>query len=81
MRVREIRLLSSLFWVDVRLSQLDGKWLASADTPDGPSLRLGRLPHLALVQALAPFAGVVDELMESVPREFYWTQASGPGLP
>jgi hypothetical protein len=81
MRVREIRLLSSLLWVDVRLAQLDGKWLASADTPHGPSLGRGRLPQLALVEALAPFAGLVDELMESVPEEFYWTRAQGRGLP
>ena len=77
MRVREIRLLSSLFWVDVRLSQLDGKWLASADTPQGPSLGLGRLPQLALLEALAPFGGLVDELMASVPDEFYWTRVEG----
>ena len=74
MRVREIRLVSSLVWVDVRLSQLDGKWLASADTPDGPSLGLGRLPQLAVVDALAAFDNLVDELMESVPDEFCWTR-------
>jgi hypothetical protein len=76
MRVREIRLVSSLFWVDVRVSQLDGRWLASADTPGGPSLGVGRLPQLALVQALAPFPGLVEELMESVPDELYWTRAA-----
>ena len=36
MRVREIRLVSSLFWVDVRLSQLDGKWLAQRTPRMGP---------------------------------------------
>ena len=77
MRVREIRLVSSLLWVDVRLSQLDGKWLASADTPNGPSLGIGRLPQHALVQALEPFASLLDELMESVPDEFYWTRVEG----
>jgi hypothetical protein len=75
MRVRELRLHSSLLWVDVRLSQLDGRWLASADTPNGPSLGLGRLPQQALVEALEPFAGVLDELLQSVPDEFYWVRA------
>ena len=77
MRVREIRLVSSLLWVDVRLSHVDGKWLASADTPDGPSLGIGRLPQLALLEALAPFGGLVDELMASVPDEFFWTRVEG----
>ena len=77
MRVRQLRLYSSLFLVDVRLLQVDGRWLASADTTDGPSLGLGRLPEDALMQALEPFAGIVDELMETVPDEFYWVRASG----
>jgi hypothetical protein len=77
MRVRELRLLSSRCRVDVRLSQLDGRWLASADTPKGPRLGLGRLPQQALVEALEPFAGIVDELMESVPDEFYWMGVGG----
>jgi hypothetical protein len=75
MRVRELRLHSSRFWVDVRLSQLDGRWLASADTPNGPSLGLGRLPQQALVEALEPFAAALDELLQSVPDEFYWVRA------
>ena len=75
MRVRQLRLHSSLLWVDVRLLQIDGRWLASADTTDGPSLGLGRRPEGALMQALQPFAGIVDELMETVPDEFYWMRA------
>ena len=77
MRVRHLRLHASLLWVDVRLLQFDGKWLASADTTDGPSIGLGRLPEQALMQALEPFAGLVDELMETAPDEFYWMRASG----
>ena len=77
MRVRHLRLVSSLFWVDVRLLQIDGKWLASADTTDGPSLGLGRRPKYALMQALEPYSGMVDQLMETVPDEFYWLRAGG----
>ena len=77
MRVRHLRLHASLLSVDVRLLQFDGKWLASADTTDGPSIGLGRLPEQALMQALEPFAGLVDELMETAPDEFYWMRASG----
>jgi hypothetical protein len=77
MRVRRLRLHSSLFWVDVRLIHLDGRWLASADTTTGPSLGLGRLPEEALMEALEPYPGIVDELMETVPDEFYWMRAGG----
>jgi hypothetical protein len=31
-----LRLHCSLFYVDVRLREFNGRWLASADTPDGP---------------------------------------------
>jgi hypothetical protein len=57
--------------VDVRLSHQDGRWIASADTPDGPSLGLGWLPLEALGSALIPFDGAVDELLESVPDVLY----------
>lgn len=75
MRVRQLRPTSSLFWVDVRLVRLDGKWLASADTAVGPSLGLGRLPHEALIHALQPFDGVVDEPMDTVPDELLWASS------
>jgi hypothetical protein len=60
------------FWVDVRLMHTDGKWLASADTPDGPSIGIGRVPEDALARALRPFEGVIDELLETVPDQFHW---------
>jgi len=72
MRARHFRLTSSVFWVDVRLLRLGGNWLASADTKDGPSLGLGRLPEEAVRRALEPFDGLVDELMDTVPDEFFW---------
>jgi hypothetical protein len=63
-----LRLTCSGFWVDVRLREINGRWIASADTPDGPSLGLGELPIDAIAQALEPFEGIADELLASVPR-------------
>jgi hypothetical protein len=77
MRVHQLRLHAPLLWVDVRLLHFDGRWLASADTTDGPTLGLGRRPEEALMEALEPFAGMVDELMETVPDVFYWIRADG----
>ena len=75
MRTREIRLWSSVIWVDIRIARFAGVWLASADTWEGPSLGLGRLPEEALQRALEPFGDVVDELMASVPNEFVWARS------
>jgi hypothetical protein len=55
--VQQLRLTCSLFSVDVRLREVDGRWLASADTPDGPSPGWGMSPVGALWMALEPFAG------------------------
>ena len=62
-----MRLTCSPFWVDVRLLEINGHWIASADTPDGPSLGLGERAIDAIEQALEPFEGIVDELLASVP--------------
>jgi hypothetical protein len=61
-----LRLSCSTFWVDVRLREVNGRWIASADTPDGPSLGLGLGAVEAIESALAPFAGIVDELLASL---------------
>jgi len=66
--VHQFRLHYRQLLVDVRLYQVDGRWLASADTPDGPSLRTGWTPLAALVEALEPFDGIIDELLETAPR-------------
>ena len=66
--VIELRLSCSTFWVDVRLREINGRWIASADTPDGPSLGLGKGAVEAIEHALVPFGTIVDELMESLPR-------------
>ena len=62
-----LRLHSSAFWVDVRMLEVNGRWIASADTPDGPSLGCGGGQFEALWGALKPFEGVMDELLASVP--------------
>ncbi len=63
-----LRLTCSAFWVDVRLREINGRWIASADTPDGPSLGLGLRALDALEAALAPFEGIVDELLAGLPH-------------
>jgi hypothetical protein len=63
-----IRLTCATLGVDVRLREMNGRWLASADTPDGPSLGLGLGAMEAIEAALEPFGGIVDELLASLPR-------------
>ncbi len=72
MTKHNFRLLCPGFWVDVRLRQIRGRWIASADTPDGPSIGVSFFPREALVAALQPFHGLVDELMETAPAELRW---------
>ena len=60
------RLTCSDFYVDVRMKEVRGVWLVSADTPDGPSLGWSRSPREALTMALEPFAGRVQELLDSL---------------
>ena len=62
-----MRLTCAPLWVDVRLREIDGRWIASADTPDGPSLERGEQAIDAIAAALEPFEGIVDELLASVP--------------
>lgn len=53
--VRTLRLTCSEFYVDARLTAFEGRWLASADTLDGPSMGTGDTPEDALWEALQPF--------------------------
>jgi hypothetical protein len=62
------RLTCTAFWVDVRLLEINGRWIASADTPDGPSLGLGDEPMPAIEGALEPYHGIADELLASLRR-------------
>jgi hypothetical protein len=61
-----LRLTCAALWVDVRLREINGRWIASADTPDGPSLGMGKGAIEAVESALEPFEGVVDELLASL---------------
>ena len=54
-----LRLTCTRFWVDVRPREMNGRWMASADTPDGPSVGLGSEARDAIQQALEPFDGIV----------------------
>jgi hypothetical protein len=67
--VPTIRLTCSEFYVDARLTAVEGHWLASPDTPDGPSMGTGDTPVDALMQALQPFEGVIDELLACLPPD------------
>ena len=67
--VRTVRLTCSEFYVDARLTEVEGRWLASADTPDGPSMGTGDDPVDALMVALQPFKGVIDELLACLPPD------------
>jgi len=53
--------------VDARLTAVEGRWLASADTPDGPSMGTGDSPVNALIEGLQPFEGVIEELLACLP--------------
>ena len=63
------RLSCQYFWVDTRVKRLNGRWIASVDTPHGPSLGYGRTALSALIVALEPFEGVTMELVNSAPRD------------
>ena len=65
--VIRFQLTCSAFWVDVRLRESSGRWVASADTPDRPSLGLGLGAVEAIEGALKPFEGLVEELLASLP--------------
>jgi len=67
--VRWVRLHHRSFYVDVRLYEMNGRWLASVDTPDGPTLRTGWTARSALTEALEPFDGIIDELLSTAPRD------------
>jgi hypothetical protein len=55
--------------VDLRVREFNARWIASADTPDGPSLGCGRSAFEAIWQALAPYDGVVGELLAALPDQ------------
>jgi hypothetical protein len=66
-RVRALHLSADHLSVDVRYVRLNGRWLASADTPHGPSLGYGETAFAALWMALAPYEEIVATLLASLP--------------
>jgi hypothetical protein len=79
--VRTVRLHHRNLFVDVRLYETNGRWLASVDTPEGPSLRTGWTARGALTEALEPFDGIIDELLSTAPRDLRrssWGDRFGP---
>jgi hypothetical protein len=69
-RLRRTRLTTRDLGVDVRWVCHNGRWIASADTPDGPTLGAGWTAHEALTAALEPFDGVIIEgLLDTVSDE------------
>ena len=64
-----LRLSCPAFWVDVRVAGMNGRWIASADTPVGPTLGMGWTPRQALMRALEPFDGLVEDLLATAPED------------
>lgn len=67
--VRTLRMTCSEFYVDARLTAVEDRWLSATDTPDGPSMGTGDTPVDALMKALEPFEGVIDELLACLPPD------------
>jgi hypothetical protein len=57
------------FWVDVRLAAINGRWIASADTPEGPSVGLAFTPRRVLIRAVEPFDSAIPDLVATAPEE------------
>lgn len=66
--VVRLRLSCQLFNVNVRVREMNGHFLASADTPEGPTLGTGTNAIEAITETFEPFSGVLDELLDSLPR-------------
>lgn len=49
--------------VDVRLTRVQGRWLASAQTLEGPTLGRDHSPFLAVSQALEPLGGQLLDVL------------------
>lgn len=61
--VEIVHLTCSQFCVDLRLRQVAGVWLASADGPNGPTLGWGTEPMFAAIGAVQPFGEMAGELL------------------
>lgn len=64
------------FWVDVRLREFDGRWLAVALLADGPEPGLGTTPEEALGAALGLFGPALAAELHTTALAMYaedWT--------
>ncbi len=66
--VSAMRLVCRESCADVRVAQIRGRSVASADTPNGPSLVLGRYPMQAQAHAFEPIDRHLDDLLATVPQ-------------
>jgi hypothetical protein len=64
--IRRLQLRCSRSLVEVRLLEVNGRWVASADTESGPTLGCGLTEFEALWHALAPYSGDLVDLLASV---------------
>jgi hypothetical protein len=65
--LRTLRLELATIRVDVRLQRINRRWLASTDTPQGPTLGCGKDALSALYLALDPFQPAIDPLLDTLP--------------
>jgi len=68
MMIETFRLHCDAFSVDARLVEINGRWLASVDTPDGPTLGCAMSALAALWAALEPYDDVIGELIATLPN-------------
>jgi hypothetical protein len=52
--------------VAVRVREFNGRWIASADTPSGPSLGLARDRLAAIYMALDPYQPRIDRALDEL---------------
>jgi hypothetical protein len=67
--LQSLRLACGAFHVTLRIREFNGRWIASADTSEGPSLGCGDSAFQAIWLALAPFGGAVGELLAALPDQ------------
>jgi hypothetical protein len=65
--LRTLRLDLATMRVDVRLQHINRRWLASTDTPQGPTLGCGKDALAALYVALDPFQPAIDPWLDRLP--------------
>jgi hypothetical protein len=62
--LRTLRLELETIPIDVRLLRINRRWLASTDTPQGPTLGCAKDALAALYLALDPFQPAIEPLLD-----------------